>query len=136
MSGYTTLRAADVRDATGNAPGAYLAYGRQLKAGQLGFNLRVLAPRTTHLPPGMDPTSGHSHRTIEEIYFVISGELTIKLDDDVITLGPRDAICISPDTVRTVRNDSDEEAVVVMCSQKVDDPATESQWHEGFWPRG
>ena len=36
-----------------------------------------------HMPPGGDPTGGHSHDTIEEIYFVLEGEITIKLGDDV-----------------------------------------------------
>ena len=41
------------------------------------------------MPPGGDPTRGHSHRTIEEIYLVIEGEITVKLGDDVIALRPQ-----------------------------------------------
>ena len=45
-------------------------------AEQIAFNVRVLEPGTTHVPPGGDPSGGHSHTTIEEIYFVIEGEIT------------------------------------------------------------
>ena len=64
-------------DFTGDAPGAFLGYGRALGAEQVSVNIRVLAPHTAHVPPGGDPTRGHSHRTIEEIYLVLDGELTV-----------------------------------------------------------
>lgn len=116
-----------------SAPGAFLGYGRPLGAEQLALNLRVLAPHTAHVPPGEDPAWGHSHRTIEEIYFVISGEIAIKLGDEVTTLGPRDAVRIAPTTPRAVRNDTDEEVAFVMCSVRVEDARAESEPHEGFW---
>jgi mannose-6-phosphate isomerase-like protein (cupin superfamily) len=93
----------------------------------------VLAPHTAHVPPGGDPTRGHSHRTIEEIYFVLSGEITVKLGDDVLALGPRDAVLIAPATPRAVRNDSDAEAAFALLSVRVEDFRSESQAHEGFW---
>jgi mannose-6-phosphate isomerase-like protein (cupin superfamily) len=131
---YAVLRAAEAPDYTGDAPGAFVGYGRPMGAEQIALNLRVLAPHTTHAPPGVDPASGHRHHTIEEIYFVVDGELTIRLDDDVVELGPRDAVLIAPETVRAMRNDSDRDATVVMCSVHVDDPRAESEWQDGFWP--
>jgi uncharacterized cupin superfamily protein len=133
VSDYTVLRAADAPDHTGDAPGAFLGYGRTLGAQQLGVNLRVLAPGSSHVPPGYDPGLGHSHRTIEEIYFVVEGEVTIKLDDDVTTLGPRDAVRIGAETVRAVRNESDADAAFLMISVRVEDFRTESVPHENFW---
>jgi mannose-6-phosphate isomerase-like protein (cupin superfamily) len=134
MPPYTILRAGEAPDFTGDAPGAFLGYGRPMAAGQVGLNVRVLPPHTPHAPPGIDPATGHSHRTIEEIYLVVDGEITIKLDDDVVVLGPRDAVLIPPETVRSVRNDSDHEALLVLCSVRVEDPGAEVEWHEGFWP--
>jgi mannose-6-phosphate isomerase-like protein (cupin superfamily) len=136
MSDYSVMRAADAPDYTGDAPGAFLGYGRPMGSEQLAFNVRVLAPGTVHMPPGGDPTLGHSHATIEEIYFVLEGEVTIKVDDEVLTLGPRDAILLPPSTVRSVRNDGDVEAVFAMVSVKVADQSTESHSHEDFWPTG
>ena len=133
MSEYTLLPASEAPDYTGDAPGAFLGYARPMGAEQLGVNLRVLAPHTAHVPPGSDPGLGHSHRTIEEIYFGIEGELTVKLGDDVMTLGPRDAVLIPPQTARAVRNDTDAEAAFLMISVRVPDLRAESVPHEGFW---
>jgi mannose-6-phosphate isomerase-like protein (cupin superfamily) len=102
-------------------------------AEQIAFNVRVLAPHTAHVPPGGDPSWGHGHRTIEEIYFVLDGEITIKLGDDVTTLGPRDAALIPPGTPRAVRNDTDAEAALAMCSVRVADIRAESVPRESFW---
>ena len=134
MSDFTVVRAADVADHTGDAPGAFLGYARALGAAQLGFNVRVLAPHTTHVAPGGDPELGHSHATIEEIYFVLDGEIAVKLGEEVVRLGPRDAVRIPPATPRAVRNEGDAEAAFAMCSVRVDDYAAESRRHEAFWP--
>jgi quercetin dioxygenase-like cupin family protein len=134
MSEYTVMRAADAPDYPCDAPGAFLGYGRPMGAEQLAFNVRVLAPGTVHMPPGGDPTLGHSHATIEEIYFVLEGEVTIKLGDDVHTLGRWDAVLIPPDTRRATRNDTDQRAAFAMVSVKVTDHATESLPVESFWP--
>ena len=134
MPAYSILRATEAPDYTGEAPGAFLGYGRSLEAEQLAVNLRVLAPHTAHVAPGADPARGHSHRTIEEIYFIVDGEITVKLGDDVIELGPRDAVRIPPETPRAVRNESDAEAALLMVSVRVEDHAAESRAHDGFWP--
>src|SRR3954463_8493169 len=120
------MRAADAPDFTGGDPSPFLGYGRPLGAEQIALNVRVLAPGATHVPPGEDATMGHSHNTIEEIYFVIDGELNIKLGDDVHTLQSRDAVLIPPGTARSVRNLSDHEAAFAMVSVKVADQSTES----------
>jgi uncharacterized cupin superfamily protein len=133
VSEYTVLRAADAPDYTGEAPGAFLGYARPMGSEQLGVNVRVLAPGMAHVPPGGDPARGHSHRSIEEIYFVLAGELTIKLGDEVTTLGPRDAVLIPADTPRASRNDSGAEVAFLMISTKVEDPRAESIGHDGFW---
>jgi uncharacterized cupin superfamily protein len=133
VSEYTVLRAADAPDYTGDAPGAFLGYARPMGSEQLGVNLRVLEPGMAHVPPGQDPTRGHSHRTIEEIYFVLEGELTIKLGDDVLTLGPRDAVRIPAQTPRATRNESDAETAFLLISVKVEDIRAESIAHESFW---
>ncbi|MGZ4441374.1 MAG: cupin domain-containing protein [Gaiellaceae bacterium] len=134
MSDYTILRRAEAPDYTGDAPGAFLGYGRPLGAEQLAVNVRVLAPHSSHAPPGVDPAWGHSHRTIEEIYFVLEGEIRIKLGDEVETLRKHDAVLIPAATSRAVRNETDEEAAFAMISIRTEDPMAESLPHEGFWP--
>jgi mannose-6-phosphate isomerase-like protein (cupin superfamily) len=132
-SAYTLLRSSEAPDYTGDAPGAFIGYAGTLGSEQLAVNLRALEPHTAHVPPGGDPTRGHSHRTIEEIYLVLEGELTVKLGDEVLTLGPRDAVLIPAETPRASRNDSDSPVAFLMISVKVEDHASESVGHDGFW---
>jgi mannose-6-phosphate isomerase-like protein (cupin superfamily) len=134
MSEYTILRRAEAPDYSGDAPGAFLGYGRPLGAEQVALNIRVLAPHETHRPPGFDPAWGHSHRTVEELYLVLEGELRIKLGDTVETLSRYDAVLVPPRTPRAVRNETDEEAVFAMISLRSEDPQAESVHHDGFWP--
>jgi uncharacterized cupin superfamily protein len=136
MSGYKVLRADEAPDFTGDAPGAFIGYGRPMGAEQIAFNVRVLEPGTTNVPPGYDEALGHAHTEIEEIYFVIDGEITVKAGDEVLTLRPRDAILLPAGTIRSVRNESGAQAAFAMVSVKMDDPVAGSSFHENFWPAG
>jgi quercetin dioxygenase-like cupin family protein len=57
----------------------------------------------------------------------------MKVSGDVITLGPRDAVFLPPQTPRATRNDGDAPAVFAMVSTKVEDPMAETNAHEDFW---
>src|SRR6476620_239657 len=121
MSDYKIMRAVDAPDYTKGDAIPFLGYGRPLGAEQIAFNVRVIAPGESHVPPGFDPAGGHSHKTIEEIYFGITGEVEIKLGDDVLTLHERDAVLIPPQVTRAARNLTDAEAAIAMISVKVED---------------
>ena len=96
--------------------------------------MRVLEPGQPNVPPGEEPSWGHEHRTIEEIYLVLDGELRVKLGDEVETLRQYDAVLIPPGTPRGARNETDGEARLLMISRPVEDQGAESVPHEGFWP--
>jgi uncharacterized cupin superfamily protein len=100
----------------------------------VAVNVRVLEPGQPHVPPGEDPSWGHGHRTIEEIYLVLEGELRVKLGDEVETLRQYDAVLIPPGTPRGARNEGDSVARLLMVSRRVEDQSTESVPVEGFWP--
>ena len=134
MGEYTILRAAEAPDFTGDAPGAFLGYGRPLGAKQVAVNMRVLEPHTRHVAPGFDPAVGHSHSGVEEIYVVVAGEVRMKLGDRIEALGRYDAVLVPPETPRAVRNDSDEEARLLMVSVRMEDGSSQTTWHDDFWP--
>ena len=134
MSEYKILRAEEAPDFSGDeSPGKFLGYANPLGSEQLGVNVRVLEAGQSSVPPGFDENAGHSHDEVEEVYFVLDGELTVKLGDDVLTLGRWDAVLIPPDVKRGVRNDSSAQAAMLMVSQKMSDPRGQSHFHEGFW---
>lgn len=134
MSDYTVVKAADAPDYTeGKDPGhQFFGYGA-LGSEQVSMNVITLEPGATHKVPGMGDDVGHSHEDIDEVYVVASGEVTVKVGDDEVTLGPLDAINIPPDTKRATRNTSDGPATVIMLSPKMSDPQAQSHFHDGFW---
>ncbi len=131
---YTIMRRADAPDfSQGDKAGPFLGYARAMGAEQIALNIRVLAPHAAHTPPGEEPSWGHAHRTIEEIYLVLRGEIQIKLDETVETLREFDAVLIPAGTTRGVRNETDHEAAFAMISVRVADPLAESDPDGMFW---
>lgn len=82
MSGYTIRSVDEVPDAfEGRYPGSMRFLTGELGAEQLAFTHRLMPPKS-----GGKGAYGHRHKTQEEIYYVISGKLQFKLDDDIVTL--------------------------------------------------
>lgn len=52
--------------------------------------------------PGRRQPFAHRHERAEEVYVVLSGRGRLKLDDQVVEIGPMDAIRIAPQVMRAV----------------------------------
>jgi mannose-6-phosphate isomerase-like protein (cupin superfamily) len=50
--------------------------------------------------PGKRQAFGHRHQEAEEVCVVLSGSGRVRLDDEVIEIGPMDAIRIAPNVTR------------------------------------
>jgi mannose-6-phosphate isomerase-like protein (cupin superfamily) len=50
--------------------------------------------------PGYRIPFGHKHGEQEEIYLLLSGSARMKLDDDIVELGPLDVLRVPPDVTR------------------------------------
>jgi mannose-6-phosphate isomerase-like protein (cupin superfamily) len=111
----------------------YPGYGEQrwysdaLATQQVSFSWRSMPSGT-----GGRGSYGHRHPGQEEVYFVISGMVTFKLDDDVFEAGPQTAVRIGGDTYRSVHNDSDDEAQLLIFSTRLSEPRLEKR--DDFWP--
>ena len=53
------------------------------------------------LGPGFRTPFGHTHKTQEEIYILISGSARVKLNDEVVDMVPFTAVRIAQDTMRS-----------------------------------
>ena len=73
--------------------------GKQLEASELGA-------RMWRLEPGQASTK-HKHFSQEELYVLLEGEGRARIDDEVLTLAPLDALLVEADTVRQLFNDTD-----------------------------
>ena len=111
----------------------YPGYGEQrwysdaLGTEQVSFSWRRMPPGT-----GGRGSYGHRHPGQEEVYFVISGTVTFKVDDDVFEAGPQTAIRIAGDAYRSVHNDTDDEAQLLIFSPRLAEPPIEKR--DAFWP--
>ena len=129
MSDYTITQAQDVDDVLGDYPGEMRMFTEAVNAAQVAFTYRRMPPQT-----GGKGSYGHSHRTQEEVYFVISGTLQFKLGEQVIDVGPLTCVRVAPPTVRSIWNEGPDDVEVVICSVRLADQAGEHEMHENFWP--
>ena len=130
-SGADAYTVADREDAIDFMAG-YAEYGEQrwyttaLAAEQVSFSWRRMLPGT-----GGRGSYGHRHPGQEEVYFVISGVVTFKIDDDVFEAGPRTAVRVGGEAFRSVHNDTDDETELLIFSRRLDEPRTETR--DDFW---
>ncbi len=101
-------------------------YSDALGTEQVSFSWRRMEPGT-----GGRGSYGHRHPGQEEVYFVISGTVTFKLDDDVFEAGPQTAVRVGGDTFRSIHNDTAAEAQVLIFSPRLPDPPLEKT--DDFW---
>jgi mannose-6-phosphate isomerase-like protein (cupin superfamily) len=130
MSDYTISRLAEVPDAFGGRyPGEMRFLTGDLGTAQVAITHRRMPPQS-----GGKGGYGHRHRTQEEVYFVISGRLQFKLGDELVDVEGPTAVRVAPDVVRSIWNDSEADAELLIVSVRLDDPSSDGEIVEGFWP--
>ncbi|MFL5843753.1 MAG: cupin domain-containing protein [Solirubrobacteraceae bacterium] len=97
MSDWTKKNLRDVEDrapgfGAGELQSARFAHG-ELEAKDTGVSLMGVKP-------GKRQAFAHKHEKAEEVYVVIAGSGRMKLDEDVIEIGPLDAIRVAPGVTR------------------------------------
>ena len=65
---------------------------------------------------------------------MISGRLQFKLGDELIDVEGPTAVRVAPDVVRSIWNDGDDDAELLIVSVRLDDPRADGEIVEGFWP--
>jgi mannose-6-phosphate isomerase-like protein (cupin superfamily) len=130
MADYTITRLEDVDDVLGDYPGEMRMMTSALGAEQVAFTHRRMPQHT-----GGKGSYGHRHKEQEEIYFVVSGTLQFKLDDDIVDVGAGTAVRVPPETWRSVWNDEPEDAVLIIVSKVVAGGSRDDAEHiADFWP--
>jgi mannose-6-phosphate isomerase-like protein (cupin superfamily) len=129
MAGWSTSRLEDAPDVLGDYPGEMRFLSRALGTEQVAFTHRRMPAQS-----GGKGSYGHRHRTQEEVYFVLSGHLEAKVEDEVIELGPQSALRVAPGVARSLWNEGPEDVVLVIVSTRLDSLAGEIEKVEDFWP--
>jgi mannose-6-phosphate isomerase-like protein (cupin superfamily) len=130
MPGYTIRRLAEVSDAfDGKYPGTMRFLTGPLETEQVAVTHR-------DMPPGSGGKGGygHRHKTQEEIYFVVSGRLQFKLDDEIIDVDGGSAVRVAPQVVRSVWNEGPADAELLILSVRMDNARDDAELVEDFWP--
>ena len=101
---HQLLRAADAFWRPSNQMGIENTdLAKQLGAENLGMRLWRLAPRQA--------STKHRHFRQEELYVLLEGTGRVRVDDELLTLAPLDALRVGPDSARQVFNDTDADAL-------------------------
>ena len=130
MADYTIRRLEEVGDVLGDYPGELRPMADALDAEQVAFTYRRMPQHT-----GGKGSYGHRHRTQEEIYFVVSGKLQFKLDDEVVDLEQGSVVRVAPETWRSVWNDEPEDAELVIVSTRLEPGSDgDAEYLQDFWP--
>lgn len=129
MPNYTVTRLEETPDILGEYPGEMRFMAEPLGTEQVAFTYRRMPKHT-----GGKGSYGHRHKQQEEVYFVISGTLEFKLEDELIEVGPGCAVRVAPEVVRSVWNARDEDAELVICSIRLPAGTQDHELIEGFWP--
>ena len=96
---YTVAKREDAIDFMADYPeyGEQRWYTSAIAADQVSFSWRRMRPGT-----GGRGSYGHRHPGREEVYFVISGIVTFKIDSDVFEARPQAAVRVGGDAFRSV----------------------------------
>ena len=130
VAGYTLRKLEEMTDVLGDYPGEMrMSAASDLGCEQVGFTWRRMPAQT-----GGKGSYGHRHKTQEEVYFVASGTLQFKLEDEVIDVSEGHVVRVAPEVVRSVWNEGPDDAVVIIVSTRSDDPTEDTELIEGFWP--
>jgi mannose-6-phosphate isomerase-like protein (cupin superfamily) len=130
VPGYTIRTLQEVPDAFGGQyPGSMRFLTEHLGNEQVAFTHRVMPPKT-----GGKGSYGHRHKRQEEIYYVVSGRLQFKLGDEIVDVERGTAVRVAPETVRSIWNEGPDDAELVICSVRLDDPGADGEIVEDFWP--
>ena len=125
MAGFSIVNLKDIEDSAGErSPDIEARFARKhIDSDHLGVSY-------FRYGPGYRNSMGHSHREQEEIYVVVSGSGSIKLDDQILPLRQWDVVRVAPQTVRALEGGPDGLEVVAIGSDRPEggDGTTVADW--------
>jgi len=104
MPDYTRVNL--IGDVQNMAP-RYGMEGLEARFARTNLELRNSGLSSFVLEPNVQLPFGHRHGEQEEIYLVLEGGGQCKLEDELVELGPMDAIRIAPEVARSFRSGPD-----------------------------
>ena len=97
MSDYTIVNLKEVED---QAPNFGLSPDLEARFARVALDAELVGLTYQRLAPNFQVPWGHTHKTQEEVFLVISGSMKVKVNDEIEELGPWDAIRVANTTPR------------------------------------
>jgi mannose-6-phosphate isomerase-like protein (cupin superfamily) len=128
MSGYTVVNLKEVED---QAPKFGYAPDLESRFARRALELENSGLSYFRAAPGFRVPFGHRHSEQEEIYVVVAGSARIKLDGEVVDLGPWDAIRVSAHLTRALEGGPEGAEILAFGAPSHEN--ADAQMVEGFW---
>jgi quercetin dioxygenase-like cupin family protein len=128
MTDYTKVNLRDVEDLApkfGFSPGLESRFAR----GALGLQQSGMS--YFRIAPDFRTPFGHRHERQEEVYVVLSGSARIRLDDEVLDLGPLDAVRVAPSTTRCLEGGPEGAEILAFGAPNTD--GSDAEMAPGWW---
>jgi uncharacterized cupin superfamily protein len=124
---YTHIKLTDVKD---SAPEFGFAEHQEARFANGDLGTERTGVSLLRLKPGRRSPFGHRHEEAEEVYVVLGGSGRLKLDDEVIEVGPLDAIRVAPTVTRAFEAGPDGLEVLAVGARHDGD----GEVVPGWWP--
>jgi mannose-6-phosphate isomerase-like protein (cupin superfamily) len=80
------------------------------------------------LKPGARQPFAHRHNRAEEVYVILSGSGRVKLDDEIVEVGPLDAVRVAPQVTRAFEAGPDGLELLAVGARHPDDAEVVPDW--------
>lgn len=97
MSEYTIVNLKEVEDQAVNFG---LSPDLEARFARVALDAELIGLTYQRLAPNFQVPWGHTHKTQEEMFLVISGSVRVKVGDEIKELGPWDVIRVAKETPR------------------------------------
>ncbi len=127
MGSYTTK---NLREVENQAPKFGMPEELEARFARKDLGGETLGLSMMTLAPDFRMPFGHKHEGQEEVYVIMRGSARIKVGDEIVELGPLDAIRFDKDTMRAVEAGPD--GVEYIAFGAGDDP-TDAEMVQNWW---
>ena len=127
MGGYTKQ---NLREVENQAPKFGMPDELEARFARTALGGETLGLSLFTVAPGFRIPFGHKHEGQEEVYVILRGSARIKAEDEIVEVGPMDAIRFDTDTMRAVEAGPD--GVEYVAFGAGGDP-TDAEMVQGWW---
>lgn len=123
---YTLKKLTDIEDA---APKSGFGEFQEARFAKADLETQQTGVSYHRVKPGKRQPFAHKHEQAEEVYVVIAGSGRLKLDEDIVEVGPLDAIRVAPGVIRAFEAGADG-LEVIACGPRYDG---DGEVIQGWW---